>query len=361
MPLQHAVMYFNSQKKAAFWASIAWAIGFCVCMGMLAGTLKKIKYDYSDALDAKLGNDDEFTLAITSKLQAMVDDPTGCFANASSTDKTVLKADIASDVQKYLLLHESDRNHHPKYKIKPRRVGGLYGIVEKQLVKLDSDHACRGGDSDALDLKQKFKMEDMTYLLSERFHRLQLVMNEIYVLDMSYDLTWLSFGLFTAGALVAALVHTVVTNDGPLRGHLMQWAYSSATYLSFFSAIIVFILAITREFWVRPWAQIGLVSVDNNLTLTEGTPNTVNDSGADMDVPFGFWNARLHKNVEVLVICSFVFQCLYLAAHQVVKYGQLVKESEVIFNKIKTGTALGQINAKSGIKVKYAPLISVAR
>ena len=142
---------------------------------------------------------------------------------------------------------------------------------------------------------------------------------------------WWSVGLFVLSTILSAAFEVYDKNNTDQE--IVHWVYTSAQYLAIFASVIVYTMAITREFWMRPWSLIGLLSTGSVDSL-DPTPTAGTYS---VDVPFKFWNSRLHKNTEVLVICSFVFQMLYLAAHQAMKYGPLVSKEESILKDLTTG------------------------
>ena len=174
--------------------------------------------------------------------------------------------------------------------------------------------------------------------------------NEVYVLDMTRDLTWLSFGLLIAGIVIVGL-----SDFFGVEMEITHWLYTTANLLSVFSGVIVYVLCITREFWMRPWNFIREIS-----TLQDDIPGQNGDTV--MNSPFDKLDMDTHKNIETYVIVAFVFQFLYLAAHFSITYGPLARKARAEVDKAVSikGKAPSTVQTKQAMRVKYAPLITVS-
>merc|ERR1719281_1752155 len=341
----------NSLRKLVFSAFILWALGYVISACLLAGTFTKIKHDYQDALKEKekILFTSDGSLSLKTLLEERMHEVVtrgDCWQSASETQKSNAKRDIDQALNDFF-----DHDAEEMASLY-RPVGGLYVVLDN-VVKHTLD--CEGDSEDAIGGRRNFTLDDLSAIQEERFHQMQQVGTEIYVLDWSRDLVWWSVGLFVLSTILSAAFEVYDKNNTDQE--IVHWVYTSAQYLAIFASVIVYTMAITREFWMRPWSLIGVLSTG---TVDSVQATTTSPGASDVNVPFKFWNSRLHKNTEILVICSFVFQMLYLAAHQAMKYGPLVSKEESILKDLTTGAKTAN-KAKTGLKVKYSPLISVAR
>merc|ERR1719281_429212 len=244
----------NSLRKLVFSAFILWALGYVISACLLAGTFTKIKHDYQDALKEKekILFTSDGSLSLKTLLEERMHEVVtsgDCWQSASETQKSNAKRDIDQALDDFF--DHNDEEMASLY----RPVGGLYVVLDN-VVKHTLD--CEGDGEDAIAGRRNFTLDDLSFTQEERFHQMQQVGTEIYVLDWSRDLVWWSVGLFVLSTILSALFEVYDKNNTDQE--IVHWVYTSAQYLAIFASVIVYTMAITREFWMRPWSLIGLLS-----------------------------------------------------------------------------------------------------
>ena len=257
-------------------------------------------------------------------------------------DKDEAKKNAEESLRDFLIEGDDDKNN------KRRKVAQLYGILHRE--------------SDQDKCNDSIPIQGLENTLKTAYHGLADVGTELYVLDMTYDLVFLSLILLAVGMLYPTIVNVFSGKDrreGWLETELLHWGYTACNLISIFASIMAFTLCITREFWIRPWTKIGML--DQSFGVT-------NDNTVDFadDIPHDYWSASLHTRLYGSVIACFVLQMLYLAAHFALQYGPMsryvetvLEEGKAAFTGSKAGSKAATPAAMTAMRVKYSPLISV--